>query len=375
MKNKRTIFFSFFIFMILAKNVFADTEDFFLASISDTRKQLLDYALTFQGVPYVWGGVSPNGFDCSGFVYYVFNNGINCPLARASTEQYKISVKIDESDREPGDLIFFKDLSSGKIDHVGIYYGLYIGNDQRLYGKEVFLSAVSEGPRTGIVLAATDENYWKKHFLGYGRVLNGDSERYIASADIDKTYGDKAKEYRVAKMRRPSPSFQNNWLGLAGFAGLPGLYGRRGVYISADMEMEKLDFSSSEYFKSPYINNIYISYIGDVGQFFFYGAKVGINTLSFSQTPLFSFGLEGGMQFSLLNLLTPYIEVGATYKTNKNVELKVGGGLDIKVARIIIKLGYDYNIPFSVEKIKEDGISSGKETNFHSLSFGIGYAL
>ena len=68
MKSKRIIFFSFFIFMMMAKNVFADTEDFFLASISDTRKQLLEYALTFQGVPYVWGGTSPKGFDCSCFV-------------------------------------------------------------------------------------------------------------------------------------------------------------------------------------------------------------------------------------------------------------------------------------------------------------------
>ena len=371
MKNKRIIFFSFFIFMMMAKNVFADTEDFFLASISDTRKQLLEYALTFQGVPYVWGGTSPKGFDCSGFVYYVFNNGIHYPLSRVSGEQYAVCVKIDEKDREPGDLVFFTELNPGKISHVGIYYGLYIGNDQRLYGKEVFLSAVSEGPRTGIALAALDENYWKKHFLGYGRILNVESERYIASADIDKTYGDKAKEYKVAKMRKPSPSFQNNWLG---FAGLPGVYGRRGVYLSADMEMEKLDFSS-EYFTSPYINNIYISYIGGIGRYFFYGAKVGINTMAFSQTPVFSFGLEGGLNFSILNVLLPYIEAGAAYKTNKNIELKVGGGFDIKISRLIVKLGYDYNFPFDIETIKEEGFSNGKKTNFHSLSFGIGYAL
>ena len=362
MKNKITLLFSFFIF-ITTKNIFADTTDFLLTDISDARKKLLEYALNFEGTPYVWGGTTPKGFDCSGFVYYVFNNGLNYPLSRDSKEQYAICVKIDDKDREPGDLLFFKDLTPGKISHVGIYYGLYIGSDSKLYGKEVFLSAVSEGPRTGITLAATDEKYWKKHFLGYGRILNGSSERYIVAANIHTKGGDKAKTYKVAKAKKASPSSQN----------IPSsLSGRKGIYLSANMEMQKF---SSNYFNAPYINNIYISYLGSIGKYFFYGAKAGINTQAFTQTPVFSVGIEGGANFNLLDLLIPYAEIGVAYKTNQDLELKIGGGLDIKISKLIITLGYDYTFPFNITKIKEDGILNGKDPNFHSLSFGIGYAL
>lgn len=80
----------------------------------------------YIGVPYQWGGESSTtGFDCSGFVQYVFaQNGITLP--RISSEQYKIGTPVSLSQIEPGDLIFFSIANNGTVDHVGIY----IGNSQ-----------------------------------------------------------------------------------------------------------------------------------------------------------------------------------------------------------------------------------------------------
>jgi cell wall-associated NlpC family hydrolase len=83
-------------------------------------------AKTYIGVPYLWGGESPTtGFDCSGFVQYVFaQNGITLP--RVSYDQATVGTPINFADLQPGDLIFFSIENNGTVDHVGIY----IGNDQ-----------------------------------------------------------------------------------------------------------------------------------------------------------------------------------------------------------------------------------------------------
>lgn len=79
-------------------------------------------ALAFQGVPYVWGGTSPRtGFDCSGFVQYVFASvGIRVP--RTADAQFAAGRFVPSGDPEPGDLIFFQTYDYG-ASHVGIYVG------------------------------------------------------------------------------------------------------------------------------------------------------------------------------------------------------------------------------------------------------------
>lgn len=113
-------------------------------------------ALDFRGTPYRNGGADPNGFDCSGFVWYVFaQHGIALP--RVVEDQYRVGVKIDPADLQPGDLVFFSTVTRG-ASHVGIA----IGGDS-------FVHAPSS---TGVVrVERLSASYWAARFLGAKRVL------------------------------------------------------------------------------------------------------------------------------------------------------------------------------------------------------------
>ncbi len=85
---------------------------------------IMNMALNYQGVPYVWGGHSPSGFDCSGLIYYcALQNGISIP--RCADTQYfdGNGYHVDYEQLMPGDLVFFSSDSSYDIEHVGIYIG------------------------------------------------------------------------------------------------------------------------------------------------------------------------------------------------------------------------------------------------------------
>jgi peptidoglycan DL-endopeptidase CwlO len=98
-------------------------------------------AMQYLGTPYVWGGASPSGFDCSGFVMYVFAQvGISLPHYTVAQYDYPNSVQVPRSDLQPGDLVFFAGLG-----HVGIY----VGNGQFIHaphtGDVVRIDSLSEG--------------------------------------------------------------------------------------------------------------------------------------------------------------------------------------------------------------------------------------
>ena len=113
-------------------------------------------AQKYLGTPYQWGGESPaTGFDCSGFVQYVFaQNGITLP--RISAEQYKVGIPVVQNQLEPGDLIFFSIAKNGTVDHVGIY----IGNNQ-------FINASSS---KGVTIYSIGP-YWTSIEVGTKRVF------------------------------------------------------------------------------------------------------------------------------------------------------------------------------------------------------------
>ena len=91
-------------------------------SASASARRVLDSAENYLGTPYVWGGESPKGFDCSGFVQYVFREqGIELPRTSQQQAQVGRAIAPSRSALQPGDLMFFA--SGGPINHVAIYAG------------------------------------------------------------------------------------------------------------------------------------------------------------------------------------------------------------------------------------------------------------
>ncbi|MDA8220443.1 MAG: NlpC/P60 family protein [Desulfitobacterium hafniense] len=117
---------------------------------------ILSTAKQYIGVRYQWGGASPStGFDCSGFVYYVFKqNGITLP--RVSRDQYTVGTKVSFENLQPGDLVFFSFSGNGVVDHDGIYLG----------GGQFINSSSSKG-----VTIYTIGPYWKSVYVGARRVI------------------------------------------------------------------------------------------------------------------------------------------------------------------------------------------------------------
>ena len=101
------------------------TGDSSSSSTTASASKVISYAKTLLGKPYVWGAQGPNGFDCSGFTYYVFKNAAGISLPRTSSEQSKFGKAVSKSNLKPGDLVFFDTVGSnnGVVTHCGIYIG------------------------------------------------------------------------------------------------------------------------------------------------------------------------------------------------------------------------------------------------------------
>lgn len=119
-------------------------------------RNILRTAYSMLGVPYMFGGTSPGGFDCSGFVCYVFGKaGISLP--RMADLQYDAVTRISTSNLRSGDLVFFQTYAPG-ASHVGIYVG---------DGKFIHASSSK-----GISVAEVFTGYWGARYLGAGRVFD-----------------------------------------------------------------------------------------------------------------------------------------------------------------------------------------------------------
>lgn len=121
------------------------------------RRNLLRIAKKHLGTPYVWGGKAPGGFDCSGFVQYVFSQA-GFQLNRTATAQLENTLIIDDSDLLPGDLVFFENTDNlpGIVSHVGIFVG-----------AGLFIHAASGG----ITYSSLKDEYYEEHFLWGRRVI------------------------------------------------------------------------------------------------------------------------------------------------------------------------------------------------------------
>ncbi len=118
---------------------------------------MIQYAQSFVGTPYVWGGQSPQGFDCSGFTSYVFlNQGKKIP--RVSRDQYASSWKLGPAEACIGDLVFFG--QQGVVSHVGILVN-EPGKPKRM---------IHSSSSKGVMFQDIDNSkYYSSRVIGYGR--------------------------------------------------------------------------------------------------------------------------------------------------------------------------------------------------------------
>ena len=119
-------------------------------------RNIVQDALKYRGVPYVFGGTTPGGFDCSGFVRYVFAaNGVKLP--RTADAQFEVGQAVSYRNLQVGDLVFFSTYEAGAS-----HSGIYVGNGR-------FISATSS---RGVVIDSLGSNYWSARYAGARRIVS-----------------------------------------------------------------------------------------------------------------------------------------------------------------------------------------------------------
>ncbi len=125
-------------------------------SPTQVKQELVKDSFNYIGVPYVWGGSTPAGFDCSGFVSFMFaQHGINIPRT-TSADYFTMGTSVAKLNLEVGDLVFFGVNRPGEVSHVGFY----VGNNE-------FISATTS---KGIAVYSLDNSYWSQYYMGAKRV-------------------------------------------------------------------------------------------------------------------------------------------------------------------------------------------------------------
>lgn len=119
------------------------------------KEQVTTIAKQYTGVPYKFGGTTTKGFDCSGYVGFVYNK-VGTTLPRTAESMYTASSIVKKP--VPGDLVFFKNTYKKGISHVGIFMG-----------DNNFISATSS---KGVAVVSLSNSYWKGKFAGSGSVIN-----------------------------------------------------------------------------------------------------------------------------------------------------------------------------------------------------------
>lgn len=179
-------------FCFFSQSVFAQSSDSVTpAQAQVLRDTLVTEAKKYVGCPYQSGGIGPDSFDCSGFVYYVARQSIQYQLPRMTKNMYNSAKVVPDSRREPGDLVFFKTTGDGSISHVGIYIG-----------KNQFIHSASDGPNTGVILSSLNESYWKAHYSGAGQFLPSGREDGASSEEENFSAGGETGSDKNASVSR-----------------------------------------------------------------------------------------------------------------------------------------------------------------------------
>lgn len=126
------------------------------ASGSSIRSSIVVEAKKYLGTPYVWGGSTPSGFDCSGFVQFVFlRKGITLP--RTTLQQVQEGTYIGKKDLKPGDVVFLQNTYREGVSHVGIY----IGDNKMIHASS----------SKGVTVSDLLSSYYLEHFHSARRII------------------------------------------------------------------------------------------------------------------------------------------------------------------------------------------------------------
>jgi cell wall-associated NlpC family hydrolase len=128
------------------------------AAPAASGSDVADLAQDYVGSRYVWGGTSPAGFDCTGFVLFVYSHfGISLPHNEAG--QLASGPQVGADELQPGDVLVFANTYRRGLSHVGIYLG-----------EGQFVHAVDE--RHGVTVSNLWDGYWSPRFVGASRALS-----------------------------------------------------------------------------------------------------------------------------------------------------------------------------------------------------------
>lgn len=132
----------------------------FLEPSYEIKQEIIDYAKTFQGTRYKFGGTTSSGMDCSGLVCVAFQKE-NIELPRISRDIATKGTPISLREIAEGDLVFFKTSSRNVISHVGLVV-------EASDGKVKFIHSTTQA---GVIISSLDEAYWKKAFAEVRRII------------------------------------------------------------------------------------------------------------------------------------------------------------------------------------------------------------
>lgn len=128
-----------------------------VAASSGTGSQIAQHALQYVGSPYVYGGSSPSGFDCSGFTTYVMKH-FGYSVNRTASGQMDNGTAVDRSQLQPGDLVFF---NSGNSSKRATHVGIYTGNGQFVHAST---------STTGVIVSDLNSSYYSRTYVGARRL-------------------------------------------------------------------------------------------------------------------------------------------------------------------------------------------------------------
>lgn len=125
-------------------------------SLSPAADKLLTEARSWLGTPYLYGGNTTDGVDCSGFVLQVYQRALNIKLPRNSAKQQEFCIPVNRDQLTAGDLVFFSSTGKSEVAHVGIYIG----------DRNFIHSSTSKG----VIVSSLDQKYYADNFHSFGRI-------------------------------------------------------------------------------------------------------------------------------------------------------------------------------------------------------------